>query len=232
MVYKEISESLINREVTGLRHKTVKITFSRGGVLMTMLAAIMLLPGCERRSGFETGFGYNSHMGYMLPMGVRSDTDTFSKDDLTLELYFGTYDSDYVEKNGSDPRTFYDREGDEFAFFGLYICDWEHRLDLVGFSEIPDHTAVEDHLLIREIPAEDAFSEEYGFTMGRLRGIEYNHHETVTVPPEFLQGDRGSFVLKLVAFVDHGGEGPDYISARHYIEIDYQMIDQNTIKIS
>ena len=67
-----------------MRRKTVKITLSRGGVLMIMLAAILLLAGCERRSGFETGFGYNSHMGYMLPMGVRSDTDTFSKDDLTL----------------------------------------------------------------------------------------------------------------------------------------------------
>lgn len=199
---------------------------------LAVLAAAVLLAGCGKDSGFEVGFGYDNHMGYMIPMGVRADTDTFSRDDLTLELYFGTYDSDYVKENSSDPRTFYGREEDELAFFGLYLCDGDYREDLGPFSETPNHKAVEHHVLLREIPAQDAFSQEYGYTAGWFKGIAYNHHETVAIPPEFLQGDKGSFVIKLVAFVNHGEEGLEYISASHSLEIDYQAIGENTVKIS
>ena len=91
---------------------------------------------------------------------------------------------------------------------------------------------IDNHYFVKEISEEEAFSDEYGFTMSYWKGITYNHIEKITIPSEFFANETGVFVVKLIAFHETVNEGDNYYtSTARYIEFDYQVVDDNTIKI-
>ena len=117
-------------------------------------------------------------------------------------------------------------------FFGLYICKSDYSLDVVNDMEISDYKMIDNHCFLNEISEEEAFSDEYGFTMSYRKGITYNHSEKITIPSDFFVNKTGSFVVKLIAFHKPMNDGDKYYtSAARGIEFDYQVVDENTIKI-
>lgn len=200
-------------------------------VLLILLMVSLFTTGCGQKSKYETGFDYTLTPDQIM-FGARSDTDTFSKDDVTFDLYYGVHDIGYTEKYNTDPKSGYRKEGYETIFFGLYICDADYCLDVVNDREISDYKMIDNHYFVKEISEEEAFSDEYGFTMGYWKGITYNHSEKITIPSEFFVNETGSFVVKLIAFHEPATEGDNYYTstARH-IEFDYQAVDENRIKI-
>ena len=200
-------------------------------VLLILLIITLSVTGCGQKSGFEKGFDY-TFTPTRIMFGAKSDTDTFPKNDVTFDLYYGVHDVKDDKKYGTDPKTFYQKEGDETVFFGLYICDAEHSLDVMNDMEISDYKMIENHYFVKEISEEEAFSDEYGFTMSYWKGITYNHSETITIPTEFFEEETGSFAIKLIAFHEPTNEGDHYYtSTACHIEFDYQGVDENTIKI-
>lgn len=199
--------------------------------LLILLMVSLFTTGCGQKSEFEKGFDYTFTPDSMM-FGIKSDTDTFSKNDVTFDLYYGVHDIGYAEKYHTDPKSSYQKEGYETIFFGLYICKAEYSLDVVNDMEISDYKMIDNHYFVKKISEEKAFSEEYGFTMSYWKGITYNHSEKITIPTEFFANETGSFVVKLIAFHEPMTEGGNYYtSAARYIEFDYQVIDDNTIKI-
>ncbi len=200
-------------------------------LLFLNLFIIISFVGCSGNAELEKGFGYTFTPDKIM-FGARSDTDIFSKDNVAFDIYYGVHDIGYDEKYGTDPKGVYRKEGDETIFFGLYICDTEHSLDVVNDMEIVDYKMIDDHYFVKEISEKEAFSEEYGFTMSYWKGITYNHSEKITVPTEFFAEKTGSFAIKLIAFHMPMNEGDNYYtSAARHIEFDYEVIDGNTVKI-
>lgn len=200
-------------------------------VLLILLTVTLSATSCGQESGFEKGFDY-TFTPQTIMFGAKSDTDTFSKNDVIFDLYYGVHDIGYDEKYNSDPKTLYQKEGYEKIFFGLYICEADYSLDVVNDMEISDYKMIENHYLVKEFSEEEAFSEEYGFTMSYRKGITYNHSEKITIPTEFFAKETGSFVIKLIAFHEPTIEEDNYYtSTASHIEFDYQVVDENTIKI-
>ena len=200
-------------------------------IWVLIIVSVLTATSCRQKAEFEKGFGFTFTPDEIM-FGARFDTDTFAKDDVTFDLYYGVHDIGYDEKYNTDPKFGYRKEGNETIFFGLYICRAEHSLDVVNDMEILDYMMIENHYFVKEISEEEAFSEEYGFTMSYLKGITYNHNEKISIPTEFLTEEKGSFVVKLIAFHEPMIEGDNYYTstARH-IDFDYQIVDENTIKI-
>ena len=200
-------------------------------VILALLAVSLLFTSCNQKSRYEKGFGY-TFTPHSIMLGVRADTDTFDKNDLTLDIYYGVHDVGYDEKYGNDPRTGYRKEGYETLLFGLYLCDGEHILDIVNDMEIPDYKSIDKHYFIREISEEDAFSGAYGLEMSYLKGITYNHSESVSIPAELLDKSAGSFAVKLIAFCEPVSEGESYYTSTvGFIEFDYEAIDADSVRV-
>ena len=199
-------------------------------VLLILLMVSLFTTGCGQKSEFEKGFDYTFTPNSIM-FGAKSNTDTFSKNDVTFDLYYGVYDIGYAEKYNTDPKSGYRKEGYETIFFGLYICEADYSLDVVNDMEISDYKTIDNHYFVKEISEEEAFSDEYGFTMSYWKGITYNHSEKITIPSELFANETGSFVVKLIAFHEPMSEGENYYtSMARYIEFDYQVVDENTIK--
>ena len=211
-----------------LARKRVERTFI---TVLVLLIVTLLISACGKDVKLEKGFGYTFTPDIIM-LGARSDTDTFSKDNVAFDLYYGVHDIGYDEKYNTHPETHYRKDGYEKIFFGLYICDAEHSLDVVNDMEVDNYKMIDDHYFVKEISEEEAFSEEYGFTMSYWKGISYNHSEEITVPREIFSAKTGSFAIKLIAFHLPTNEGDNYhTSTASHIEFDYKVIDVNTVKI-
>lgn len=107
-------------------------------VLLILLTVSLFTAGCGQKSAFEKGFDYTFTPNSIM-FGVKSDTDTFSKNDVTFNLYYGVHDIGYTEKYNIDPKSLYQKEGYETIFFGLYICEADYSFDVVNDMEISDY---------------------------------------------------------------------------------------------
>lgn len=200
-------------------------------VLLILLMVSMFTTGCGQKSEFEKGFDYTFTPNSIM-FGVKSDTDTFSINDVTFDLYYGVHDIGYAKKYNTDPKSGYRKEGYETIIFGLYICEADCSLDVVNDMEISDYKTIDNHYFVKDIFEEEAFSDEYGFTMSYWKGITYNHSEKITIPPEIFANEAGSFVVKLIAFHEPMNDGDNYYTSTvRGIELDYQIVDEDTIKI-
>lgn len=205
-------------------------------MLISVLFVVVFLAGCyKQQANFESGyFGYTNHPPQIM-IGVRSETDTFSRDNIIFDLYYGFHDIGYDEKYNHDPKGSYlaaNRKNVILClYFGHYLID-----DFEFNGEFKDYKSLENHYFVKEISEEDAFSDEYGYTMTYRNGITYNHYETVAVPQECLIENEygiGFIRIELMAFCEPLNEDDYYYtSANGVLGLRYENIDDNTIKIS
>ncbi|MBQ3000415.1 MAG: lipoprotein [Oscillospiraceae bacterium] len=205
-------------------------------VLLILLIFALGLSGCGQKAALEKGFGYtftpNSAM-----LAIRSDTDIFQKDDVTFDLYYGTYNAESAKKYNQDPRGAYAASAfaDSKLIFALYICD----ADVQKITECADYKEIDNHYFVREMSEEEALSEEYSFTMSYWKdvifgeGITYNHSEEITIPAELFTEDSGRLSICLAAFHEPVNDGDNYHPTITYrIDFSYRVIDGTTVKIS
>ncbi|MBE6944246.1 MAG: hypothetical protein E7453_08360 [Ruminococcaceae bacterium] len=203
-------------------------------VLLILLIVALSVSGCRQKAMFEKGFDYTFNPKEIM-LGAISDTDLFDKHNVNFDLCYGTHDIGYCEKYGINPRALYAKTHLQGAdlFFGLYICDAEYEYDIANDMEFSEYKAIDNHYFVKEISEKEAFSEEYGLTMSRWKGITYNHSEKVTIPAETFKAERGRFVIKLVAFHKPISEGDSYYtSSVGILELNYQIVDENTVRIT
>lgn len=200
-------------------------------IVVILMASCMVLTGCFMyipETEYEKGFKY--HRNGVILIGVRADTDIFDIDNVSFDVYYGMYD---LDAKGSDPKDSYISSimGDKLVF-GMYICDSIYSEAITNDKFIPDYTDIENHLFIRSISEDEAFSNEFGYTDEYGKGTTYNHNERITVPMEVFNKDRGSFSIKIIGFQEPLNEGGDYYTNRRgYVELDYELTNENKVKI-
>lgn len=195
--------------------------------ILSTLLILSLSTGCGKKEKFESGnfrYVWNSDP---IMLGIKSDTDTFSKDNVTFDLYFGVHDIGYDKKYNNNPKGSYKGQLEEPVLFAIYICPYEYYMDLVYGMEIVDYKTVENHLFVKEISEDDAFSGEYGYTMEHWKGITYNHCEKISIPSHLFDKDKGELVIKIIAFRIY--EREEYYLAGNYqcVYFDYELSDDD-----
>ena len=159
-------------------------------VLLTLLTLLSTLTGCLY-FGYSSG---NSSIGFefaqTLNAKVKSNKRVFSKDDVTLDLFIGVFD-----KN----ETYYFTEDlPETYVLTIYVSNFKEIP--FNFREevyISDFSDVDNAIFIREISYEEAFSEEYGYTV-TMRKIEYNHSEKITIPKQLFSPECDNVYIHLI----------------------------------
>ena len=218
-----------------MRKSFASSTITRNLVAVIILLTIVFpLAGCSEKESFSMGFGHSA-FSIVLKLGVRSDTDVFNIDDVTLDFYYGIFDADRY-KNGENPRIYYTSTDweNEKIIFSLYACEYEHNGSILSSNEFDDYKQIDNQYLLKEIPEEEAFSEEYSYRMSTCRGVIYNHHgENLKLPKELFTKDYGMLQLLLVSFQEPMTEDDCYLKTKVMTHaLHYEKIDEDTVKIS
>ena len=201
-------------------------------VVILFVVVVSIFAGCGPK--FERGaFGLH-YMGYCFRLyswyaGVKSSTDTFAKDNVTLDFYYGLYDVD-----DDDPSCSIVRGYDDY-FFAIYVyADIRTSMDPIYFRKIvEDYQNVENAHFIKEISREESLSEDYGYQIRPILGLKYNHHESLTLPQDIFTDSRG-FIHIAVVQIDTSKDTslPYIISDGYIIDIYYKFLDDNTLQLS
>ena len=216
-----------------MNKKYIRIT------IIAMLCAIALIATdiilkyqhLERKSHeISEGFNTASQKG-PIKMGMKSKTDIFKVDDVTFDIYYGMY-----EEGDETPHSSYVQELTERPFFAMYIQEYNNRTyeENDGAGDIcNDYKKINGYYFIREIPSEEAFSGEYAYILddGFLASdVEYKHYETITIMKELFSKDKGIIIIKIFAILPLEN-GKYEISRGGHINIDYEFISEETVKI-
>ncbi len=199
-------------------------------IIIIVIIVITVIRSKKEKPIIREGFSYTYTPDTMM-MGVESDVDTFQKDNVQLQLYYGLHRLDDAEKYGVNSKGYYKSDNMEKIYFAMYVCDVSHELAIVNGNEVPDYKNLTNHYYIREITEAEAFTKEFGYKMNRSDGIIYGHSETITIPQEVLKYENGTFVVKIISYVRIREKDWYKASRFDYITFDYAYIDENTVKI-
>ena len=200
-------------------------------VVLLLLIAVQMVTGCDQENSYQCGDWTYTLTPHTIMMGIKSDTDTFMRNAVRFDLYYGVYDILYHNEYKLDPKTGYLREGCEDVFFSLYISNKKDPYQLYNDMRVQNHTEMEGYQHLFDLTSEDAFSEQYGFSMD-YSGISYRHREELCIPEDFFSEVSGTIIVQLVAFAIPV-DGSDYcITHTDAITLNYQTVEINSIKIS
>ena len=221
--------------------------FRRLPILLAMIMLLISCAGCGERYKIEEGFLYSFEL-WPIMMGMRSKTDTFPEDDVTFELHYSFYEFDdnppyapYALEVWDESQNYGYYLDDEQIIFCLYIYNIQDKneqdKDFGYLSEVSDYKALEHYTFIKEISHEEAFTGEYSYTNSFWTGMQYNHSEMITIPPEVLTAEtdgKGTFFIKIIAFQTiPKAEGNSYrFTYSGVMQFDYDMINEQTIRIT
>ena len=175
-----------------------------------------------------------------------SNKKTFDINDITFNIAYATHQS-----SNKNPAARYSNSIGETPplYFGLYICPYaityEEFWDFENqtYNDVSALQNIEGYTFVNEITDEEVFTKEYALipTPSFIsRGSIYNHVESITIPKEYITGEHGGFMLKLICFfyreaavdvLDQPIKEGYYCMFVNHIDFYYDKIDNNTIKI-
>ena len=196
-------------------------------MFLVSLITLFSAASCQRQ--FEGGFFNYRLETYSIMLGARSDTDTFSKDDVRFELYYGLYNADHFDQERLDHWA---KGESDVTFFAMYICDESEAPATANGLRFSDYKTIENHYFVKEISAAEGYTSEYGFTVHWAKGITYRHHETIVIPSDVFTKEKGTFLIKITPFHVEESEPRFCVSSdsSHWIEFGYEA-SGNTVKI-
>ena len=200
-------------------------------LLISLLCACMT--GCRVQQKYEYGsFSWTARYDYIM-MGIKADTNTFPMDSVCFDLYFGLFPTE--EKN---PKAAYAKShienGDGDIFFAIYLYAGHKEAD--SEKAYDDYRQLEGYHFLREISEEDAFSEEYSFSMEWLAGITYQHNEPIHIPSDtFSQGmmteEKGQFKIVIISWQPLKESGTYYYASSKTLNVLYSVLGNNEIRL-
>ncbi|MCH5152131.1 MAG: hypothetical protein J1F65_05700 [Clostridiales bacterium] len=201
-------------------------------VAILLVVIVSIFAGCSPK--FESGAFGRHYRGacfevYSLYAGVKSSADTFTKDDVTLDFYYGLYDID-----DDDPSCSIVSGYDDY-FFAIYVyTEIRTSMPQIYFQKIvEDYQNVENAHFIKEISREESLSEDYAYQIRPILGLKYNHHESLTLPQDLFTDRRGFIHIAVVAINTSKDTSLPYIISNGYIvDIDYEFLDDNMLQLS
>ena len=221
---------IYDKEETAMKNTNFKTKLiARIMVFVLLLTSVFSFAGCghmykyyRRRELYRVG---------SIPPGdfwLRSKTNTFDVDNVTLELVIGLNKVSLfgkMKESLEDQYSIPKRASD--MGFAIYICKREFAREFTHKSM--DIENIENHLFIRKITRQEASAKEYRFNI-----FKSNHKENITIPSVFLDEIEGSFVIKLATYYQYNDSPYFYCSESRIFNIvlEYEKISDNQIVIT
>ena len=121
----------------------------------------------------------------MFRFAVKKGDYVFAPDeDVTLDAYFALH-------QGGKPGLWYEGDPAEFVF-GVYTTAASDTPFVHG-EAVRDIRELDGCYFVREIPGEEAFSDEYFFDSKTVQ-FPFRHHESVTFPREMFEREKNDTV--------------------------------------
>ena len=213
-----------------IKGKLARVLF---GAMSVLLAFCMTFTGCGVESKKKLEKGFDNHRKGPILVGVTAESDTFETEAVTLDLQYGVYDLGYYQENGVNPKNSYIFQGmGEYLVFGVYVCGADGYSNALCGDLISDYKTIDNHTYIKSIEEKDAFSEEYGYIPQNEKSVSYNHFEKIKIPKDIFADEEGTFAIKIIGFqMPVTPDGYYHVSRIGHVDLDYQMINDNTVKI-
>ena len=202
-------------------------------VLILLLCSV-LLGGCHQKQQFEFGDFSYKHRYDPVMMGLKSSTDTFPIADVSLDFYFGLFPVD-----ARVPKYYYSKShienGNDEVFFAVYI-NANPDDSIYPYQTYHDYRDLDNYYFLKEISEQDAFSEEYSFSIDFWSGVTYQHHENIIIPKTvFSEGmmteDRGEFEVVIIAWQPIKEDGTYFMSYRKDMSVLYSVTSKGNLKL-
>lgn len=190
-----------------------------------LLCLAFILTGCNRT--YQAGnFSYGLLFSPSAPqIGLKADTNSFSKDNVTFDFYYGLYDSN----SGTNPREQNNVYDDKKITFVIYACRIDEFYKQIP-SDLCDYTKFDGWYYIAHINEEEAFAEEYGFANNSENALVYNHNETIKIPEKIFRSTGRIFFVVLATLVQND-DGTYSMINRRYIQLEYKLISKSEVEI-
>ncbi|MBO5357431.1 MAG: hypothetical protein J6A95_06640 [Clostridia bacterium] len=195
-------------------------------IIAVLMCLAFCLTGCKKT--YQAGNFSFAWLSSPVPsMGIKSDTNKFSKDDVTFDLYLGLYDLNSREA----PREQYYNPINGNLVFVIYAYGEEdfHRQSA---TEIYDYTKRDNRHYIMHIDEEQAFTEEYCFVNSSKNGIVYKQKGIpITIPKNVFDSQNNLFRIALAVYVQDEDSGEYKSIGGEEITLGYKFLSKHEVKI-
>ncbi len=151
-------------------------------ICFILIAGMLLCTSCQET---YSNYGAAIGMGNSIPMGLEADKTVFEKDNVVLDLYFGTYDAD---KDTSENNYGFTEEKELFvicATSGSNAVFFPKADSMDNLLNALDKSGIH---LIRTIDLQEASGKEYGYRKRRWGLPALSHCEQIIIPEELING--------------------------------------------
>ncbi len=201
--------------------------------ILALSLSIGILTSCSVRipdSRFEKGnFVQQFEFAVILPTAAKSNTNTFSIDDVSFEFYYA-----FNELGQGPDYEFYDSNYDHFVVV-LCVCDIDDFRTSSAFNDYykpyDDYKNTPYHYYIREITDKEVFSDKYSYQIKFDGEFVYNHSEIVKIPENIFNNETGDFQIILRCFNFNENEAGYIASFAFGLDFHYEKLDDNTVKL-
>ncbi len=166
-------------------------------------------------------------------IGVSSDTNVFSKDNIVLDLHIGLYETPFrisdlwggTVSTYDEANTFEDNY--HIMFTACNPFDWDTL-------SVEDYKHMESMYYLKEIKMNTLLdTNDYCYSQNQITGLQYNHKETIKIPEELIVGDNGEFVITFLYLYKPHAEGEEYVLRysilHYYLTIKYIVQDNDEV---
>ena len=159
-------------------------------LIFVMLFSVVSLTGCTEQYALQKGeFGYDIFFPYEgVMLGVRSQNNTFSRDNVDFDIYIGLKEVQHPIKrfftnltaDSSREPFIYPEYADKYYLMGMWaLTDYTNARDHSSRADI----SIEDFYVLKEISyIESIKNDTYDFYRSSFTGINYNSCENIAVP--------------------------------------------------
>lgn len=180
---------------------------------------LLSLTACNKNEiskGFEAGY---PRRGTFF-LGIKSDINTFERDNIILDIYFG------CTNEAKDYEITDEAEIQQIAI--LFINELNDLEINDSFEDI------ENAWVFKEFSYSDFITDEYRVNTIKGRfgsSLSYNHHETMVVPKDVFVNSNTPIYIALVALV-YSQNDKYSIECLDNLRLAFDLLDNNKIKIS
>lgn len=209
----------------------------KASILLRNLTAVIILliislTSCASSYAIDKGHG---SPGGLLPeffIGIRSKTDVFDIDNVTLEFSWGKEDG--IEEGDC---TFIDKgekgelpEECPVVCVAVYFYNYKYGNSLGSLHHYDDYKEIDDVYFVKDFTVEE-FNEKCKVNLNYWGRIKYDHTESLTIPKEVFETTTGeiSFVVTKVEYVP--SENAYIVSGGSNTNLSYRVLENGKVRL-
>ena len=202
-------------------------------IIAVIVLLMTLLSACE--DSYVINIGHGAHRIGLIPeisIGIRSKTDEFDMDDVTLEFSWGNKDG-----IGEGECIFIPRGEKEVlpeecpvVCVAVYFCNYDYVDRLNSIHHYGDYKEIEDVYFVKDFTVKE-FNEECKTDYSYWGRTKYDHTETLTIPQEVFENAKGviSFFVTEIMYIP--SENAYMIDSGCGILFEYEFLKDGKVRI-